>query len=96
MLLTDMPLKWAGEAMDVRLSKQAQKYYLSQTAATRRRLKESLAGLGKDPMLGDIVPIKGHPDTYRLRVGKLRVLFAVSDGIIKVTKIDARGQAYKK
>lgn len=81
--------------MQVRLSKQAEKYYLSQDAITRKRLKSGLAGLEKVPPQGDIVPIQGIPNTFRLRIGGFRLLFSIEADIITVTKIQPRGQIYK-
>ena len=82
--------------MEVRLSKSAEKYYLAQDAVARSRIKSGLAGLQNEPMAGDIVPVESRPGMYRLRIGKLRILFEKADDIIKVTKIDSRGQVYKK
>jgi mRNA interferase RelE/StbE len=44
----------------------------------------------------DIKSIKGEKDTYRIRVGKYRVLFIVSENILLVTKISPRGDVYKR
>ena len=45
----------------------------------------------------DIVPIYGEENTYRLRIGKYRVLFYVNEDKkeIIVFKIDVRGRIYK-
>lgn len=48
--------------------------------------------------LGDIKKLKGNnvPPLFRLRVGKYRVVYIVEDNdIIKVIKIDTRGDVYK-
>lgn len=48
--------------------------------------------------LGDIKKLKGSnvPPLFRLRVGKYRVVYIVEDNdIIKVIKIDTRGDVYK-
>ena len=82
--------------MTVKLEKQAEKYYLSQDRTTRQRLKKGMAGLEKQPPEGDIVPVYGVEDTYRLRIGGLRVMFKREHDAIIVTKIHPRGQFYKK
>ena len=64
--------------MDVRLGKQAEKYYLSQDRITRQRIKKGLFGLEKEPPEGDIVPVYGVSDTFRLRIGDFRVLLDLS------------------
>ena len=81
--------------MQVKLSKRAEKYYLSQDSITRQRLKRGLKGLEDEPFTGDIVPMHGIPNTYRLRVGKYRILFSVDDDTVIATNIDSRGQVYK-
>lgn len=48
--------------------------------------------------LGDIKKLKGNnvPPLFRLRVGKYRVVYIIEDNdIIKVIKIDTRGDVYK-
>jgi mRNA interferase RelE/StbE len=43
----------------------------------------------------DIKPIIGEGDTYRLRVGKYRILFTVIKDTVIITKIGSRGDIYK-
>jgi mRNA interferase RelE/StbE len=43
----------------------------------------------------DIKPVVGEKDTYRIRVGRYRILFAVVDKVVLVTKIKPRGDVYK-
>ena len=81
--------------MEVQLSKKAEKYYLTQDRITRKRLKLGLLGLEKEPPDGNIVPIVGKENTYRLRVGNFRVLYEKHSDKIRVTNIDSRGQIYK-
>ena len=81
--------------MQVKISKQAEKFYLSQDSVTRQRLKRGLAGLEHEPPVGDIVSVQGIHDTFRLRVGNFRILFKKESDSIAVTKIHNRGQAYK-
>ena len=77
--------------MRVFKSKQAEKFIAKQDAPTRERLNDALSKLPA----GDIVPVSGMTDTYRLRVGGFRALFVKEGDIIKVTIIDSRGQIYK-
>ena len=76
--------------MKVVKSKQAKKYIESQDQQTQDRLN---AAINKLPE-GDVVPITGMPDTFRLRVGKYRALFIKENDMIKVTVINTRGQIY--
>mgnify|MGYP001077659781 CR=1 FL=1 len=61
--------------------------------------KELLAKLqeiqSKGLSSGDIKPYKGQKGWYRLRVGKIRVLFVLKDQVLHVQDIDFRGQIYK-
>lgn len=43
----------------------------------------------------DIKPIAGEEDTYRIRVGKYRILATILENSILITKIGPRGDIYK-
>ena len=43
----------------------------------------------------DIKPIKGEKDTYRIRVGKYRILYVKIERTLLITKIADRKDAYK-
>ncbi len=43
----------------------------------------------------DIKPVIGEKDTYRIRVGRYRILLTMIDNIILVTRIGPRGDVYK-
>jgi len=43
----------------------------------------------------DIKPITGERDSYRIRVGKYRILFVVIENTLVVAKIGPRGDVYK-
>ncbi len=43
----------------------------------------------------DIKPVVGEKDTYRIRVGRYRILFTLIDNVVLVTKIGPRGDIYK-
>jgi mRNA-degrading endonuclease RelE of RelBE toxin-antitoxin system len=46
--------------------------------------------------LGDVKPIVGTKNEYRLRVGAYRILLIITDDFIYITNIKTRGKAYKK
>ena len=77
--------------MRVVKSKQVKKYIDSQNNPTKERLNKALDNLPN----GDVVPIVGLPNTFRLRVGGFRAIFVKESDIIKVTTINSRGQIYK-
>jgi len=72
-------------------SKQVIKFIESQDRPTQKRLSEALNKLPE----GDVVPVVGLINTFRLRVGKFRAIFVKEIDIIKITEIDSRGQIYK-
>ena len=78
--------------MRIKKSKQVRKYLDSQDKATRERLE---AALNKLPA-GDVIPIVGMSNTFRLRLGNYRAIFVREDDCIKVTLLDVRGQIYRK
>ena len=78
--------------MPVKKSKQVRKYLDSQDRPTRERLEDALDKLPS----GDVIPVVGIPNTFRLRVGNFRALFVREESAIKVTLLDVRGQVYKK
>jgi len=43
----------------------------------------------------EIKPIIGEEDSYRIRVGKYRILFTVMEDTLLITKIGPRGDVYK-
>jgi mRNA interferase RelE/StbE len=45
---------------------------------------------------GDIRPLAGRKGEYRLRVGKYRIIFFISEDTISVVKIDTRDDVYKR
>ncbi len=73
-------------------SKQAEKILDKQDAATQQRIRKAV---GKIPA-GDIVPLKGAPGNFRLRVGDWRILFSyVGTDKVHIKTIASRGEVYK-
>ena len=60
--------------------------------ASKQRIKTAIEKLP----FRDIKKLKGYQNDYRLRVGKLRVLFSLDNDIITVKDVLPRGQAYKR
>ena len=77
--------------MRVVKSKQVIKFIEKQNPQTQERLNIAINNLPN----GDIVPIAGLADTFRLRIGGFRAVFVKEPDIIKVTYLDTRGQIYK-
>ena len=79
--------------MRVKYSKQAAKYLNTLDRTTQTRIRRGIEGL---PIWGDIRPLAGKKDEYRLRIGKLRVIYQQKGDTIRVTTIYPRGQVYKR
>jgi len=77
--------------MQIELSKSANKAISRMDSTTKNRIKTAIEKLPH----GDITRLRGHTNSYRLRVGDYRVLFEMHN-IIKITNILPRGEAYKK
>lgn len=76
------------------LSKTSRKYLAKLELGIRSKIVSAIEGL---PDKGDIKRMQGACplDTYRLRVGKYRVLYVWEKDTIRVVDIDTRGDIYK-
>jgi mRNA interferase RelE/StbE len=65
---------------------------------TRERITKKIENLTKTPIQGDIRPLAGKANTYRLRVGDFRVLFTIDidEEVILINKVSSRGDVYKE
>jgi len=80
--------------MNVELSPKAAKYLSGLDASVKSRIKKGLYKLSLEPPQGDIKTLSGQ-DGFRLRIGKYRLLFDVTESDIIVYEIGLRGQIYK-
>ena len=76
------------------IDKPALKFLQKQSPDQRERL---LKAIYKLPELGDIKPMSGHENLYRLRVGTYRVIYTIENNIltVRVLMIGNRGDVYK-
>lgn len=76
------------------IDKPALKFLQKQSPDQRERL---LKAIYKLPELGDIKPMSGHENLYRLRVGTYRVIYTIDNDIltVRVLTIGNRGDVYK-
>jgi mRNA interferase RelE/StbE len=63
----------------------------------KKAARKLINSIKKLPFEGDVRKLKGKKvqNLFRLRVGKYRVLYFQEEGIIKILKIDTRGDVYK-
>jgi len=73
------------------------KFINSLDKKTRERLKKRLIDLKTNPFksTNDIKKLKGNKENfYRLRMGKIRIIYKINDKDIEIIDIDYRGNIY--
>ena len=75
-------------ALEIRLSRDAEKFLRRVDSKTRQRLIAGIAGLTQKPPKGDIKPLSGYTDgRFRLRVGGYRVIYKIFNDAIENFKL---------
>lgn len=76
------------------IEKPALKFLQKQPLPQRERLLKAIYAL---PDVGDIKPMAGHENLYRMRVGTYRVLYSIEHDVLIVRVLNAgnRGDIYK-
>ena len=82
--------------MFIDLNKQSEKYLDKCSQKNYEKITTAIEGLKN--LKGDIVKLQGRKDEYRLKIPPYRVIFKYNkeSKVITVTRIDTRGDAYKK
>ena len=80
--------------MKVRITirKPARKFIEDQDYKTRQRISDAIFKL---PIEGDIKPITGKKNIFRLRIGEIRVIYFYENDEIEITAAGYRGDIYK-
>ena len=82
--------------MDVQYSRKALKFISAADRITQQRMKDGIDGLLEIPPKGDIKVMQGQPvGTYRLRVGKYRIVYEIISDTLRILNIGSRGDIYK-
>ena len=78
----------------VYIEKPARKFIQKQPPAQQKRI---LTALYKLPDEGDIFPMRGKANQYRVRIGTYRAVYNLDKDVLTVTviKVDNRGDVYK-
>jgi len=78
------------------LSKQAEKFIKKAERKISQRLIDKITKLEKEPVPHDAKTIEGSNKTFRVRVGKYRILYEINhtQKEILIAKIDHRKQVY--
>lgn len=78
------------------ISRQAQKFILSLPAGVRARIREAVTRILAGDFVGlDIKRLEPHPHDFRLRIGKVRVLFTADSERLFIFRAGFRGGVYK-
>ena len=78
--------------MNADYTNQAKDYLDKQTNKQAARIRKAISALPA----GDVKKLRGIENGYRLRVGRVRVLFEKTGEKVTVVKIDNRGDVYKR
>ena len=80
---------------DIKILKKARKFIEVQPKNQQDRI---LKAINKLPDVGDIIPLSGKKNSFRLRVGDYRIIYKIEDKLLLITVVNAdnRGQVYKK
>jgi len=73
------------------------KFINSLDKKTRERLKKRLEDLKMNPFKtsNDVKKLKGYKENcYRLRMGKIRIIYIINNNKIEIIDIDYRGNIY--
>jgi mRNA interferase RelE/StbE len=78
------------------ISRKADQFIQGLPVKLRQRTKEAIDCLIKGDMHHlDIKPLSPYPHEYRLRVGKVRILFRADKELLFIFKAGFRGDIYK-
>ncbi|RMF90516.1 MAG: type II toxin-antitoxin system RelE/ParE family toxin [Methanobacteriota archaeon] len=88
-------------SFQVNIKRKALKFVSKLDKKEKQRLEKALLLLKEDPVPVkslDVTKIKGEKNTYRIRAGRIRVLYEVkwSEKIILIKRVDLRKSVYKK
>jgi mRNA interferase RelE/StbE len=82
---------------ELKISRQADRFILSLNDKERQAVKDAIGRLVSGDTQGlDIVRLLPHPKEYRLRVGRVRVLFQASEARLFIFKAEYRGAVYRR
>ena len=78
-------------------SKQSRKFIRSLQKGYRDKLKDIMVQLRENPFSYPYKKIRGDVNTYRIRVGRYRILYEIDQNSkrIAILKIEFRGKVYK-
>lgn len=80
----------------VLLKKTAEKYLSRLSGKMYLAVRSKIEELKINPIPGDAIPLKGYSNTYRIRLGNIRIIYEIHrhELVIVVIDIGPRGQVY--
>ncbi|QLE57325.1 type II toxin-antitoxin system RelE/ParE family toxin [Nostoc sp. TCL26-01] len=62
------------------------------------KIEEKIQELSNNPRFNGVVKLEGEEDTYRIGVGKYRILYEIKDDllIVKIIKVSHRRDVYRR
>lgn len=81
----------------IEVSRSAEKQLTRLTKDDRQRVVEAIVSLPEDPHPRGARKLSGYDDVFRIRVGRYRILYSISDAelVIIVLKIGHREDVYR-
>lgn len=76
------------------IDKPALKFLNKQNNNQKDRILKAIQNL---PDIGDVKPMSGHTNLFRLRVGEFRILYTIENDvlIVRILNVGNRGDIYK-
>jgi mRNA interferase RelE/StbE len=83
---------------EIELTGRAEKEILKLPAAMFERIKAAIDGLGENPRPLGVRKLRGRETEWRLRVGRLRVLYTIEDATrrILIHRVTDRKDVYRR
>ncbi len=82
---------------EIEITRSAEKQLQALARGDQERLASAMLHLAEDPRPRGCRKLSGYEDTFRIRVGRFRVLYSVSDArlIVLILKIGHRREVYR-
>ena len=83
---------------EIKLTRRAEKEILKLDTAIFERIKAAIDGLGENPRPLGVRKLRGRENEWRIRVGRLRVLYTIHDATrrILVYRVTDRKDVYRR
>ncbi len=82
---------------EVQISRTAERQLARLERTTQQRVAAAMQALAQDPRPRGCRKLQGYEDVYRIRVGRYRLLYSVSDNtvVVVILKVGHRRSVYR-